>query len=67
MKDTLSVALQDGVVRLVGVLHGDSLGKFSQHPLLEVLQPFVVVASANKLLVLESTRSDKQGDVDAKK
>ena len=54
VKDTLSIALQDGVVWLVGVLHGDGLWKFSQHPLLEVLEPLVVVAAANKLLVLES-------------
>ena len=54
VKDTLSIALQYGVIRLVGVLHGDGLWKFSQHSLLEVLQPLVVVAAANKLLVLKS-------------
>lgn len=44
--------MQDGVVGLVGMLHGDGLREFPQHPLLKVLQPFVVIAAADKLLVL---------------
>lgn len=45
--------MQDGVVGLVGMLHGDGLRKFPQHPLLKVLKPLVVVAAADKLLVLQ--------------
>lgn len=52
-QDTLRVALQDGVVRLVGMLHGDGLWELSQHPLLEVLEPLVVVTATDKLLVLQ--------------
>ena len=52
LRDTLGVALQDGLVGLIRVLHGDGLGEFSQHPLLEGLQPFVVVASTDELFVL---------------
>lgn len=55
-KDTLSVTLQDGVVGLVGMLHGDGLRKFPQHPLLKVLEPLVVIAAAHKLLVLQQGR-----------
>lgn len=35
------------------MLHGDGLRKFPQHPLLKVLKPLVVVAAADKLLVLQ--------------
>lgn len=52
-KDTLSVTLQDGVVGLVGMLHGDGLWKFPQHPLLKVFEPFVVITATDKLLVLQ--------------
>lgn len=51
-KDTLCVTLQDGLIRLIGVLHRDGLREFSQHPLLEGLQSFVVVAATDKLFVL---------------
>lgn len=51
--DTLSVRLEDGLVGLVGVLHGDGVGKLVQHPLLEGLQPLVVMPAAHELLVLE--------------
>lgn len=50
--DTLRLGLEDGLVGLVGVLHGDGVGELIQHPLLEGLQPLVVVPSADKLLVL---------------
>lgn len=55
-KDTLGVALQDGVIRVVGVLHGDSLRELAEHPLLEGLQPLVVVAPAHVLFVLPQRR-----------
>ena len=55
-KDTLGVALQDGVVRVVGVLHGDGLRELAEHPLLEGLQPLVVVAPAHVLFVLPQRR-----------
>lgn len=59
LKDTLSVTLQNCLVRLVGVLHGNSLWEFTQHPLLEGLQPLVVVAAADKLFVLMWTNETK--------
>lgn len=37
---------------MVGVLHGNGLWEFSQHPLLEGFKPFVVMTAADKLLVL---------------
>lgn len=51
--DTLSFCLEDGLVGLVGVLHGDGVGKLAEHPLLEGLQPLVVMPSTNELLVLD--------------
>lgn len=59
-KDTLGLALQDGVVGLVGVLHGDSLRELAEHPLLEGLQPLVVVPSTDELLVLEAKREGNE-------
>lgn len=52
-KDTLRVGLVDGLVWLVNVLHGDGVGELIEHPLLEGLQPLVVMAAAHKLLVLQ--------------
>lgn len=60
-KDTLGVGLVDGLVGLVDVLHGDGVGELVEHPLLERLQPLVVVAAAHKLLVL-STREEERKD-----
>lgn len=54
-KDTLGIALQDGIVGAVGVLHGDGLRELAEHPLLEGFQPLVVVATAHVLLVLPQT------------
>lgn len=54
-KDTLGVTLQDGVIRVVGVLHGDGLWELAEHPLLEGLQPLVVVATAHIFFVLPQT------------
>lgn len=51
-KDTLRVGLVDGLVGLVDVLHGDGVGELVEHPLLERLQPLVVMAATHKLLVL---------------
>lgn len=53
--------MQDGVVRLVGMLHGNGLRKLSQHPLLEVLKPLVVITTTDKLLVLQ--KEDSGGPV----
>lgn len=39
------------------MLHGDGLRKLSQHPLLEVLQPLVVITPTDKLLVLQKEES----------
>lgn len=50
--DTLSLRLEDGFVRLVGMLHGDGMGELVQHSLLEGLQSFVVMPSTYKLLIL---------------
>lgn len=50
--DTLRFRLEDGLVGLVGVLHGDGVGELGQHPLLEGLQPLVVVPSTHELLIL---------------
>lgn len=55
-KDTLRVGLVDGLVGLVDVLHGDGVGELVEHPLLERLQPLVVMAAAHKLLVLWQRR-----------
>lgn len=52
-KDTLCVCLVYGLVWLVDVLHGDGVGELVEHPLLESLQPLVVMAAAHKLLVLQ--------------
>lgn len=54
---TLSVSLQDGFIWLVGMLHGDGLWEFSQHPLLEGFQSLVVMATANILFVLEDIKA----------
>lgn len=51
--DTLSFRLEDGLIRLVGMLHSDGVGELIQHSLLEGLQPFVVMPSTHKLLILE--------------
>lgn len=53
-QDTLRVGLVYGLVGLVDVLHGDGVGELVEHPLLESLQPLVVMAAAHKLLVLQS-------------
>lgn len=53
LEDTLCITLQNGLVWLIGVLHRNGLWEFSQHPLLEGLQPFVVMATTDKLFVLE--------------
>lgn len=52
-KDTLRFCLVYGLVRLVDVLHGDGVGELVEHPLLESLQPLVVMAAAHKLLILQ--------------
>lgn len=52
-KDTLCFGLVYGLVWLVDVLHGDGVGELVEHPLLESLQPLVVMAAAHKLLVLQ--------------
>ena len=54
---TLSVPLQDGLVGLVGVLHGHGLRELSQHPLLDGFQPLVVVATTHELFVLEKIKA----------
>lgn len=55
-KDTLGITLQDGVVGVVWVLHGNGLGELAEHPLLEGLQPLVVMATAHVFFVLPRTR-----------
>lgn len=60
-KDTLGLALQDGVVGLVGVLHGDGLRELAEHPLLEGLQPLVVMATAHVFFVLSRTEEHTLG------
>lgn len=52
LKDTLCIALQNGFIWLVGMLHGNCLWEFSQHSLLEGFKPLIVVPTANKLLIL---------------
>lgn len=52
-KDTLRIRLVYGLVWLVDVLHGDGVGELVEHPLLESLQPLVVMAAAHKLLILQ--------------
>ena len=52
-KDTLCICLVYGLVRLVDVLHGDGVGELVEHPLLESLQPFVVMAAAHEFLILQ--------------
>lgn len=52
LKDTLGIAMQNSVIWLVGMLHCNCLGEFSQHPLLEGFKPLVVVSTANKLFIL---------------
>lgn len=53
LKDTLRLCLVYGLIWLVDVLHGDGVGELVEHPLLESLQPLVVVAAAHKLLILQ--------------
>lgn len=60
-KDTLSVCLVYGLVWLVDVLHGDGMGKLIEHPLLESLQPLVVMAAAHKLLILQRRTRRQSG------
>lgn len=52
-KDTLSICLVYGLVWLINVLHGDGMRELVEHPLLESLQPLVVMAAAHKLLILQ--------------
>lgn len=54
-KDTLCVCLVYSLVWLVDVLHGDGVGELVEHPLLESLQPLIVMAAAHKLLILQRT------------
>lgn len=50
------------------MLHGDGLRKFPQHPLLKVLEPLVVVAAADKLLVLQGVEGEAgRGDVEVRR
>lgn len=53
VKDTLCICLVYGLVRLVDVLHSDGVRKLVEHPLLESLQPLVVMAAAHKLFILQ--------------
>lgn len=62
-KDTLRFRLVYGLVWLVYVLHGDGVGELVEHPLLERLQPLVVMAAAHKLLILQWELGKKQGGV----
>lgn len=59
--DTLSFCLEDGLIGLVGVLHGDGVGELVQHSLLEGFQPLVVMPSTHKLLILEMKAKKKLG------
>lgn len=54
--DTLRLGLEDGLVGLVGVLHGDRVRELGQHPLLEGLEPLVVMPPTHKLLVLQAEK-----------
>lgn len=60
-KDTLCICLVYGLVWLVDVLHGDGMGKLIEHPLLESLQPLIVMAAAHKLLILQRTSRGQHG------
>lgn len=60
-KDTLRLCLVDSLVRLVDVLHGDGVGELVEHPLLERLQPLVVMATAHKLLILQRQDGEWRG------
>lgn len=57
VEDTLRLSLQYGLVRLVGVLHGDGVRKLTQHPLLKRLQALVIVPPTHKLLILHNTNT----------
>jgi hypothetical protein len=59
--DTLSLCLEDGLVGLVGMLHGDGMGELVQHSLLEGLQSFIVMPSTYKLLILGVQSKQKLG------
>lgn len=59
-KDTLRIGLVDGLIGLVDVLHGDGVGELVEHPLLECLQPLVVMAAAHKLLVLQRKKERRK-------
>lgn len=60
LEDTLGFSLVDGLVRLVGVLHGDGMRELIEHALLERLQTLVVMTTAHKLLILYDTHTHKQ-------
>lgn len=62
--DTLRFCLEDGLVRLVGVLHGDGMGELVQHSLLEGFQSLVVMPSTHKLLILEVKPKKESGSND---
>lgn len=66
VKDTLRVSLVDGLVGLVDVLHGDGVRELVEHPLLERLQPLVVMAAAHKLLVLQREECGEEGKEEGK-
>lgn len=57
MEDTLGIGLVYGLVRLVGVLHGDGVRELVEHALLERLQALVVMTTTHKLFILQNTRA----------
>lgn len=42
------------------MLHGDGVRELVEHPLLESLQPLVVMAAAHKLLILQRKEGEEK-------
>lgn len=57
--DTLCFCLKDGLIWLISMLHSNGMWELIQHSLLEGLQPFIVMSSANKFLILSGTGKQK--------
>lgn len=58
--DTLCFCLKDGLIWLISMLHSNGMWELIQHSLLEGLQPFIVMSSANKFLILSRIRKKKE-------
>lgn len=61
--DTLRFCLKDCLIWLICMLHSNGMWELIQHSLLEGLQSFVVMSSANEFLILRKKYEKKQVQV----